>query len=652
MGEGCIHHGSRLGQSIERLEHPQFADPTCDPVMSVMIPETCPSKATAGEKRLFHLLRDQLPESFLAWYEPIIQGKHPDFILFGNDFGLLMLEAKGWSIGQIVKATDQQVDLARTVAGKIVTETVDHPIRQVRRYALALVDELQRPMFSILCTAQGDYQGRPCFPYGYGVVLSNITRAQLDDSGLSLVFPPDWAITRDELAAAESEGTDGLIARLRRLFRISFPFSPLTPDQARTLKGVIHREVVVKRRPASRASVAADQPLLPGAMVLDVLDAEQEQAARAMGEGHRVVFGIAGSGKTMLLLARARLAVAGEPDRRVLVLCYNKALARHLGGQLRDPEYRQIEVRSFHAWATARTGLRRDGNEPFEAYEKRLVARLAETVGQLDEAKKYDTILIDEAHDFEPDWLRGVTASLRGGEAGNLLIAADGAQSLYGRKSSFTWKSVGVNAAGRSRQLTRNYRNTKQILEFAWEVTQSSVADDTATETHVRVLPRKAARHGPTPVHRACKSWREEHEQIVRLVDHFLATGLEEREVAILYPRRDGQRIDQLCRFVRGSHTVGWVSNESDPEGGVAALDRPGVRLMTIHSAKGLEFPAVIVSSADQLPSPFDPDERRDANLLYVGLTRAMDHLAVTWTGSSKLTDRIAASPRAQAFGP
>jgi ATP-dependent exoDNAse (exonuclease V) beta subunit len=62
---------------------------------------------------------------------------------------------------------------------------------------------------------------------------------------------------------------------------------------------------------------------------------------------------------------------------------------------------------------------------------------------------------------------------------------------------------------------------------------------------------------------------------------------------------------------------------------------------MTIHAAKGLEFPAVIVSAVDQLPSPIHPDERRDCNLLYVALTRATNLLAVTWAGRSRFTERI-----------
>ena len=130
----------------------------------------------------------------------------------------------------------------------------------------------------------------------------------------------------------------------------------------------------------------------------------------------------------------------------------------------------------------------------------------------------------------------------------------------------------------------------------------------------------------------------------------FRDRGLAGRDIAVLYPRREGNRVDSLSRRLRESGEVCWVSNEADPVGGVRSLARPGVRLMTIHSSKGLEFPAVIVSSLDQLPNPMEPDEVRDGNLLYVGLTRAIDHLAVTWTGRSSFTDRIPRASKGEAL--
>jgi superfamily I DNA/RNA helicase len=410
----------------------------------------------------------------------------------------------------------------------------------------------------------------------------------------------------------------------------------------------LHREVVVKRRPATAASVPANRPLLPGAVALDVLDAQQEQAARSIGSGHQVIFGIAGSGKSVLLTSRARLFATHDPTKKVLVLCYNKVLAASTAAQLTvDPALRRIEVRNFHSWAARKTGLWKKDDESFEDYEKRVVASLLGGLDQFAETDKYDAILIDEAHDFEPDWLRCATGLLKGGSEGDLVIAVDGAQSLYGRPRSFTWKSVGVQAQGRSRRLSRNYRNTKQIVEFAWQVAQSLVKDVEETETHVRLLPTKAARQGPMPVYRGCPTASREHALIARLVTDFKAQGLAERDIAVLYPRKEWGRIDNLCRVLRQSCEVCWVSNDADPNGGVKSLTRPGVRLMTIHAAKGLEFPAVIVSGIDQLPNPMEPDEVRDSNLLYVALTRATDHLAATWVGHSAFTDRVLRSNKA-----
>jgi hypothetical protein len=319
----------------------------------------------------------------------------------------------------------------------------------VREYLFALLDELARPEFAILRHVGGEHAGRPCFPCGYGVVLTNITRAQLDEARLSPLFPPDRTLGRDELAALEGAGDRAVIRRLRQSFAVSFPFDPLTEDQLKTLKGALHREVVVRRRPATPASVPAGQPLLPGSVALDVLVAQQEQAARSIGAGHQVIFGVAGSGKTVLLAARARLIAARDPSTRVLILCYNKVLAAATAAQFAaDPALRRVEVRHFHSWAARRTGLRMRDGESFEGYEARVVAALLGGLGQFGESEKYDAVLIDEAHDFEPDWLRCAVGMLRGGPEGDLLIAVDGAQSLYGRPRAFTWKGVGVQAQG------------------------------------------------------------------------------------------------------------------------------------------------------------------------------------------------------------
>jgi DNA helicase-2/ATP-dependent DNA helicase PcrA len=77
-----------------------------------------------------------------------------------------------------------------------------------------------------------------------------------------------------------------------------------------------------------------------------------------------------------------------------------------------------------------------------------------------------------------------------------------------------------------------------------------------------------------------------------------------------------------------------------------------GVQLMTYHRAKGLEFDAVFLPRLLDGELPFrartseaDPDEER--RLLYVGITRAREHLFLSWTREA----RSAPSPFLQEIG-
>jgi len=65
---------------------------------------------------------------------------------------------------------------------------------------------------------------------------------------------------------------------------------------------------------------------------LDAEDLQQEQLARSLGDGHRVIHGVAGSGKTMILGYRAEYLAkmsqsTGTPSSKpILILCFNEPL--------------------------------------------------------------------------------------------------------------------------------------------------------------------------------------------------------------------------------------------------------------------------------------------------------------------------------------
>jgi hypothetical protein len=231
----------------------------------------------------------------------VVADRYPDFIVIIPSVGLLVIEVKGWYPNHILEANNVEV----TMSARGQPEICKHPVRQARDYQYELVDTARRhPESAALLQSQGAHGGRFTFPFGHLVVLNNCTRQQLDERGLS---------ARDELEALSPHET---IDRLRSCFDW-WPFGQLSERQISILRSVvIHPQIVIS--PLAEAT-KAEQPLW-------VLDLRQERNAHSLGEGHRIVYGVAGSGKTIILMRGARL-VAQDLNKQVLVLCFNRALA-------------------------------------------------------------------------------------------------------------------------------------------------------------------------------------------------------------------------------------------------------------------------------------------------------------------------------------
>ena len=152
---------------------------------------------------------------------------------------------------------------------------------------------------------------------------------------------------------------------------------------------------------------------------LRVMDLQQEQLARSLGDGHRVIHGVAGSGKTMILGYRAEyLAKAvGNADaaKPVLVLCYNEPLAVKLQAVMQAKQLAErVHVRHFHKWCRDQLvafgqPLPRQGL-PTAAFMEQMVQNVIDGVDRrMIPSGQYLAVLVDEGHDFAPEWLELVT---------------------------------------------------------------------------------------------------------------------------------------------------------------------------------------------------------------------------------------------------
>ena len=80
-----------------------------------MLPENVEQFKTDGERQFYKFLETVAkPDSdYIAWYQPDIKDKEPDFVLFSGKTGLIIFEVKDWDLGQIIEATPYQFKLKK-----------------------------------------------------------------------------------------------------------------------------------------------------------------------------------------------------------------------------------------------------------------------------------------------------------------------------------------------------------------------------------------------------------------------------------------------------------------------------------------------------------------------------------------------------------
>jgi hypothetical protein len=603
--------------------------------MARMIPESLNrlSRVTAGEARLFRLLQQKLDDRCYVWYDLPVRGRYADFIVLDPNRGLLVLEVKDWRLSQIREITPSHVTL-ETPRGE---KQLPNPVRQARDYALSVADALSSD--PLLIRAATPYSPRLAIPFGYGVVWTRIDAKAFRDAAPDL-FEPSM-LFRDALSS------DDLADRLFALLPYPHPVS-LTEAQIDRIRYHIFPEIRLPRPRATQLKLVETAPTVA------VMDLEQERLAKSLGEGHRLVRGVAGSGKTITLVCRARLLAELHPTWRVLVLCYNVSLAsylRQLISRSGAPRPGSIRVTNYHAFLAS---LMRDAGLE-RASSRAWASEASETLCDLASRGKwtpprYDAVLVDEAHDFEDSWLRLAVRCVNP-ETESLFVAHDSAQNIY--RKGFSFSRVGVKIRGRTKILRTNYRNTREIAELASSFLArgvdfedaESLRDDEGQFLEI-IRPQSTLRSGPRPQLVRCESFREECAETAARVKHWIERGhYPANEILVLYVKRGTVSTDD--RYIRAllgaldeaGVPYEWIARDQHSKRGLT-LDSATVKVSTIHSAKGLDFAAVAMVGVSLLPSsPASADAER--KLVYVGLTRARESLFITWCKESQFVREL-----------
>ncbi|EMN7713722.1 NERD domain-containing protein [Escherichia coli] len=565
---------------------------------------------TAGEKRVASRLEAFMSNECLVWYDIPVgrKNRHPDFVIIDPENGLVFLEVKDWTVHTLHQVNHEQVILETN--GILKSEI--NPLVQVRRYACDTVNAL--PADSRLRQNDGQYKGRLNLAWAYGVVFTRITRQQLkalagnDENAVERIFPSAQTICQDDMT--QSVLPDIFRQKIAGMFTMGFR-TRVTPQVRDILRAHLFPEMTVRQHSQ-----------------IKIMDIQQEILARNIGDGHRVIHGVAGSGKTMILLFRC-LYLAETTPGKILVLCYNITLASYLRECIESRGLKsRVTVFHFHSWCASM--IKRHGIQVTAGgkdYPEKCFSALEDAVnsGTITDTG-YDAVLVDEGHDFESRWL-ALIARLFDNASRSLLLMYDDAQSIYRRERAlnFSLASVGIQAQGRTSVLPVNYRNTKRILHFAYAFSREYFEKHQNREIPF-VQPQAGGEEGTEPEILRCASESDEAVQVVGWLEKRYTLCGHWSDMAVLCPAEFSVKHLKEVMTQRGIPYATCFDSEGKEK---YSRRKDVVHLLTYQSSKGLEFPYVAVINASFVHSGA-ADESEVIPALYVAFTRATRELLVT----------------------
>jgi superfamily I DNA/RNA helicase len=229
---------------------------------------------------------------------------------------------------------------------------------------------------------------------------------------------------------------------------------------------------------------------------------------------------------------------------------------------------------------------------------------------------------------------------------GDLVIALDEFQDLYRREGS--WKSLGIEEAkGKTRTLNRVYRNTAEILAFS----QRFIGQEIKPDPQQPLFPDAHLRHGPAPELSRFKNQDDLENFILKEISDLIRQGECRRsEIAILYDDKvyspegfkyQGKEIPvQLLKKLESAGIpTNWVSQDVRAKE-LFDITTDRVSLISIHSAKGLDFDLVYLMGVDRI-IPTDETRERLIRLLYVAITRAKYRLVIPYVEETEFITRF-----------
>lgn len=509
-------------------------------------------------------------------------------------------------------------------------------------------------------------------------------------------FTKNHCLFKDDLQMVRS----GLLELEARFFA-----SPITEISSETLKidnnnlnSVLQRiapeyvTIRVSTIADTETKAGADDELLvvtenDAAVKAFLLDAEQINIVNKISKGDQLILACAGSGKSVLLIAKCFKAATMNPNKQFLITCYNNNLYSLYTWFIDCAGLRAKNVTCLTFHVLCKTLLQRNGfhaaHGKFDEWVQSAIQRL--NAGQISE--RYYGIFIDEVQQFETEWYKFCFNLLENKETDDHLfvICGDKTQKLANlqRHGRAPWNAgegyPSYRGGNKNIRIERNYRNCIEINEYINRYVSNAKQYLFSINQSMKLDPDEFLRgksvfhgEGVTIKYLIDRSNRGEARMVAESIQMIHdESGIPYDEIAVImfnksYKKRFSGWNSRfynleypLMALLKQKDVPFCTMYGTDESWGARYGDDGGVRFITFQSTLGLDFRAAVVCGL----TPFGEyhgtkkpdwelikeDEERyqemlkhtedDIRFLYVACTRAKEilHIVLPETGETSV---------------
>ncbi len=558
---------------------------------------------------LFNLFNTYLAIEWEIYIQPHLNGLRPDFVLLNPKIGIAVFEVKDWNLNAMKYSVHKREGKAPVLIGEKdgsqFSLQSQNPIEKVYRY--------KQEIHNLYCPRIDGKSG-----------FATIT------AGVIFPFATDKSIKQLFSSSMEFRGMD------------RYSYYPLTgensiksgniasifPESSRKCSKFMDDDLAKDLRNwlvEPDFSATQREPLEFDKIQLSYVKSRTRS-------GYRRIKGAAGSGKSLILAARATELLTEGKD--VLVITYNITLLHYLmdisvrwgnvGGKTRS----NVTWLNFHYWCKRvceendyeqeyKNLFNRTNDQVFNIDLPHLVSLILDKEDSV--SPIYDAVLVDEGQDFLPSWWNILRKVCK--KNGEMLLVADATQDIYNKARSWTDKAMtGAGFSGGWVELRASYRLPHLALDYATKFAKQYLPKDivnlpVSVQGELSLFPctLKWVQTKPELVAKVCR------EELFLLASNSDSASFSIPDITFLTDTKEsGSKViaEINKKGVNTVHTFAKNDKECRRQKVGFYMGDSRIKATTLHSFKGWESRAIVIFVGQNV----------DKALIYTGLTRLKRH--------------------------